>query len=57
MHHRRLARALVALLMRRIREDHARTMAAGFLEDMGYDDCPVCLANRRRDAFALRVEV
>ena len=33
---RQLARLLVALLIRRIREDHAATLAAGFLEDMGY---------------------
>lgn len=50
--HLRLVRAFVALLVKRIFQEHAATMAAGYLEDMGYDDCPVCLANRHREAFA-----
>jgi hypothetical protein len=48
---RRLARSLVQLLIRRIREDNETYRAAAYLEDMGYDECPVCVANRRRMAF------
>jgi hypothetical protein len=47
----RLRHALVALLIRRIQEEHAVYMAAALLEDLGYDDCPKCLANRRREAW------
>jgi hypothetical protein len=46
----RLVRALAQLLVRRIKENHARTMAVAYLEDMGFDDCLVCVANRRRPA-------
>lgn len=50
--YRSLLRALVLLLVKRVQDENAAMRAAGLLEDMGYDDCPVCLANRRREAWA-----
>jgi hypothetical protein len=49
--HRRLLRDLVALFIKRIRDEHAAIMAEAYLQDLGDDHCPVCLANRRREAW------
>ena len=49
--YRRLHLDLIKLLIRRVIEDNARSRAEGLLEDMGYDDCPVCIANRQRQAW------
>lgn len=43
---RRLYLDLWALLIQRIKVENQRTHEAAMFEDMGYDDCPVCLANR-----------
>ena len=47
----RLSADLVALLVKRILADHAEMMAEGYLQDLGEDDCRVCIANRQRDAW------
>lgn len=49
---RRLWRAMWQLLIRRIKEEHAAYMAAASLEDLGEPDCPVCITNRHREAWA-----
>jgi hypothetical protein len=49
---KQLARGLVHLLVQRILYDRDVTMAAAYLEDMGYDDCPVCMANRQRESWS-----
>lgn len=44
---RDLYRLLVQLLIVRICQEAADERARLMRTDLGYDDCPVCLANRR----------
>ena len=48
-----LGHALVRLLVKRIKDDHAAMIAEGLMEDLGYDDCSVCVGNRRRTAWTV----
>jgi hypothetical protein len=48
---RRLYLDLWRLLIKRVEAENAATRAAALMEDMGYDDCPICVANRRREAW------
>ena len=43
---RRLLVDLVAVLVQKIRREWERDRREALATDMGYDDCPVCLANR-----------
>ena len=43
---------LVRLLIQRVKAENAAHLAEAFMEDLGYEDCPVCVANRRRAAFS-----
>jgi len=44
---RRLRDLLVVAFAVAARRENERWKAAALLIDMGFDDCPVCLANRR----------
>lgn len=44
--HRGLLSILLALLVRKIQDEHAAYLAEAQGVDMGYDDCPVCVAAR-----------
>ncbi len=48
----RLLADLMLLFVQRALDEAAHYMAAAYLRDLGEDDCPVCLANRRREAWA-----